>query len=73
MGKFDLSTLYACMEISQWTSFVQLIHSNKTEKVLHEKCWKIIFWKTMSHAWIIKSDWVKAKKKEKLDISDSNT
>jgi hypothetical protein len=31
-GEFDQSTLYACMEISQWNLFVQLTYGNKNKK-----------------------------------------
>jgi hypothetical protein len=31
-GEFDQSTLYACMEISQWNTFDQLTYTNKVEK-----------------------------------------
>jgi hypothetical protein len=29
--EYDQSTFYICMEISQWTPFVQLIYANKKE------------------------------------------
>jgi hypothetical protein len=32
VGELDQSTLYACMEISQWNSFEQLICTNKRER-----------------------------------------
>jgi hypothetical protein len=34
-GKFGESPLYACMEKSQWTPFVQLVYINKKENKTH--------------------------------------
>jgi hypothetical protein len=46
-GELDQSTLYACMEVPQWNTFVQLICVNKNQnKNYHNK--------TLNNEWDLK-------------------
>jgi hypothetical protein len=59
-SEFDPSTLYACMEISQWNPFIQLIYTDKNGKRMEiNNCFcKIaefwVFWQehTMGRLWL---------------------
>jgi hypothetical protein len=62
-SEFDQSTLYTCVEISQWHPFIQLINANKKEKAIL-LLWKITCFKecgeieTVLNWWECKMVWL---------------